>query len=85
MSNETVSVRFDILAEYAEKHRLDFNELCRTVRGAIAEGSDMAAARQGYARRNGGAKIYCCYGMYADVGHDSDCENAANVGGTDGR
>lgn len=39
---ETIAVRFDILLAYAEAHGLDFNELCRTVRDAIAEGS-MAA------------------------------------------
>lgn len=41
---ETIPVRFDILLAYAERHGLDFNELCRTVRDAIAEGS---AATQG--------------------------------------
>jgi hypothetical protein len=31
-------------------------------------------ARQGYAMRNG-TKHYCCYGMYADVGHSEDCKH----------
>lgn len=35
----------------------------------------MEDARRGYARRNG-AKVYCCYGMYADIGHSADCEHA---------
>lgn len=39
---ETISVRFDILHEYATKHRLGFNELCAVVRDAIAEGSASA-------------------------------------------
>lgn len=29
-------------------------------------------------------KVYCCYGMYADVGHDSDCENAKRTPGVRG-
>lgn len=42
---ETIAVRFDILLAYAEAHGLDFNELCTTVRDAIADGSVAAAAR----------------------------------------
>jgi hypothetical protein len=30
-------------------------------------------AHQGYAMR-GGTKVYCCYGMYADMGHSDDCK-----------
>jgi hypothetical protein len=29
-------------------------------------------ARRGYAMR-GNTKHYCCYGMYCDAGHTSDC------------
>ena len=36
---DAIRVRFDILHGYAEKHGLDYNELCRTVQDAIAEGS----------------------------------------------
>lgn len=46
--------------------------------------SNQDDARQGYARRNGGAKVYCCYGMYADAGHDADCENAPGNAGVQG-
>lgn len=35
--SETAPVRFDVLHAYAEAHRLDFNELCRTVRDAIGD------------------------------------------------
>ena len=35
----TIPVRFDVLHAYAEKHNLDYNDLCRWVRTAIAEGS----------------------------------------------
>lgn len=45
MSNETIPVRFDVLHTYAETHRLDYNELCCTVREAIATGSADAAER----------------------------------------
>lgn len=40
-----------------------------------------AEARLGYTWRNG-AKVYCCYGMYADVGHDIDCEHRTKGGAT---
>jgi hypothetical protein len=42
--SETIPVRFDVLQAYAQTHRLDFNELCRVVRDAIAEGSVQAKA-----------------------------------------
>lgn len=35
----TIPVRFDFIHAYAQKHGLDYNELCRMVRDAIAEGS----------------------------------------------
>ena len=32
-------------------------------------------ALHGYTYRSG-VKAYCCYGMYADVGHSDDCKHA---------
>lgn len=46
---ETIPVRFDILYEYAQKCRVDYGHLCRTVRDAIAEGSRAALGRTGEA------------------------------------
>lgn len=34
-------IRYDGLYEYAEKHRLDYNELCRVVRVAIEAALDV--------------------------------------------
>lgn len=39
---ETIAVRFDILHAYAATRGLEYNELCRTVRDAIADGSRAA-------------------------------------------
>jgi hypothetical protein len=42
-----------------------------------------AEAKCGYAMR-GGTKVYCCYGMYSDVGHSDDCKVAgSSTGGVD--
>lgn len=30
------SIRYDILSDYADKHRLHFNDLCRVVREAVS-------------------------------------------------
>lgn len=54
------------------------------VRNTIAALQPAAAQPQGDAREAlsgflhvGGAKVYCCYGMYADVGHSPDCKHAS--------
>lgn len=38
-------------------------------------------AHRGWAIRNG-VKVYCCSGMFADVGHSIDCKHALGVRGT---
>lgn len=41
-------------------------------------------ARRGYAMR-GNTQHYCCYGMYCEAGHTSDCRYAPGVSGLDGQ
>jgi len=45
---------------------------------ALRRADDLTAeeVRRGYGFRQG-VKVYCCYGMYAGVGHSNDCKHAA--------
>jgi hypothetical protein len=47
--------------------------------GATAKhGADPEEAKRGFTMV-GSTKQYCCYGMYADVGHDSTCKHALSA------